>query len=129
MNGELKTKWTEALRSGMYKQVQGELYGKTEYLGQKGYCCLGVLCVAIGMDNESLFQNDTLDSVGHPELLGPWCANGRDKHFSSSDEETHTTLQRKLAAMNDNDCTFEEIAAWIDDNVPTEASDSDVTNE
>ncbi len=38
MNQEIKQKWVAALRSGEYKQGQGELNG------DGGYCCLGVLC-------------------------------------------------------------------------------------
>lgn len=128
MNSELKSKWTTALRSGKYAQCVGELYGSETGGNGKGFCCLGVLCKVVGMPNTKLFQKDTLDSVGLPELLGPWNCNNRDVHFSSSDETTMTTTQRRLAAMNDNDCTFEEIAAWIDANVPTEASDAGVEN-
>lgn len=38
MNPEIKAKWVAALRSGKYKQGQGELRD-----GKK-FCCLGVLC-------------------------------------------------------------------------------------
>ena len=37
MNPEVKKMWTEALRSGKYKQGRGYLYSEGKY------CCLGVL--------------------------------------------------------------------------------------
>lgn len=42
MNKKLKAKWVKALRSGRYKQTQGNLaIGKGPY---EMNCCLGVLC-------------------------------------------------------------------------------------
>lgn len=38
MNPEIKKRWTDALRSGNYKQTKGRLRDR------QGYCCLGVLC-------------------------------------------------------------------------------------
>lgn len=38
MDATIKAQWTEALRSGKYKQGQGKLQEKGQY------CCLGVLC-------------------------------------------------------------------------------------
>jgi hypothetical protein len=43
---EVKEKWVEALRSGKYEQGTG-------YLCRDGqYCCLGVLCDVLGIDNK-----------------------------------------------------------------------------
>lgn len=39
MKPEIKSKWLSALRSGDYKQVDGQLNK-----GDEGFCCLGVLC-------------------------------------------------------------------------------------
>lgn len=38
MKEDIKAKWVEALRSGNYKQTEGNLHDT------RGYCCLGVLC-------------------------------------------------------------------------------------
>lgn len=38
MKKSIAMKWVKALRSGKYKQTRGKLRG------QRGYCCLGVLC-------------------------------------------------------------------------------------
>ena len=47
MNKEIKARWVDALRSGVYTQTTGALRN------EKGYCCLGVLCDlhAIATDN------------------------------------------------------------------------------
>jgi hypothetical protein len=50
MNEEVKTLWTEALRSGEFEQGRGAL---TVIDGGDRYCCLGVLCkvaIANGLD-------------------------------------------------------------------------------
>jgi len=118
MLSTLKSQWVAALRSGEYKQGVGELAGRDQHATT--YCCLGVLCRVTGMSNRELFQKDTLDSVGREELLGPWNATNGDKHYNTDDEDTHTTTQRKLAAMNDNELSFSEIADWIEKNVPVD---------
>jgi len=38
VNKEIKARWVDALRSGVYNQTRGVLQN------EKGYCCLGVLC-------------------------------------------------------------------------------------
>lgn len=53
MNPKIKKLWIEALRSGKYRQVDGELRGKTKS-GKTGFCCLGVLC--------------NLHAQAHPEI-------------------------------------------------------------
>ncbi len=44
MNKKVKKKWTTALRSGQYDQIQGTLCAETVSSGRTGFCCLGVLC-------------------------------------------------------------------------------------
>lgn len=46
MNPELKKKWVDALRSGEYKQGKGILNG------ERGFCCLGVLCEVMELPKE-----------------------------------------------------------------------------
>lgn len=40
MNGSIKKRWVEALRSGRYKQGRGVLWNPSD----NTFCCLGVLC-------------------------------------------------------------------------------------
>ena len=44
MLNENAKKWTEALRSGSFKQATGHLC-KVDDAGKRTYCCLGVACV------------------------------------------------------------------------------------
>ena len=115
MNAALKTKWIEALRSGEFAQGVGELCSISNGLVE--HCCLGVLGEVAGIPREQLLSKDHLSTVGRDDLLGPWV----DGNFNADREYTHTSLQRKLAAMNDSDCEFTEIADWIETNVPAEA--------
>lgn len=43
MNPDVKAKWIERLRSGLYPQTKGNLQD------QDGFCCLGVLCDLSGL--------------------------------------------------------------------------------
>lgn len=120
MNAELKTKWIEALRSGEYIQGTGELCS-LDPRGHAEHCCLGVLAEIAGVDRMRLVDKDYLDKVGLESILGEW--NGdRFVLYQAEDSATHTTTQRKLAAMNDTGHDFPVIADWIDANVPTDAS-------
>lgn len=122
MNKELKSKWVAELRSGNYKQGIGSLCDSSHGDfgdGTTTYCCLGVLGVVCGVKPERMFHDSTLDDIQRSDLLGPW-DDGESMYFDAAQPETQTTLQRKLAAMNDNECTFAEIADWIESNVPGE---------
>lgn len=48
MNTTNVRKWVDYLRSGRYKQANGQL-AKVDKKGNKSYCCLGVGCVAMGL--------------------------------------------------------------------------------
>lgn len=47
MDAELKSKWTDALRSGEFKQHRGSLH-EGEEGSERALCCLGVLWVLSG---------------------------------------------------------------------------------
>lgn len=60
MDGQLKTRWVEALRSGKYRQGREALRTRVVEEGQiKGYvyCCLGVLCDLIEPNGWDEAQN------------------------------------------------------------------------
>lgn len=79
MDSELKTKWVEALRSGKFKQIRGNLYEKD------GNCCLGVLCVVSGMPNDNRLNDVHYTDELTNGLLGGfpsdtlWQLNDRDR--------------------------------------------------
>ena len=47
---EFAEKWIKSLRSGDYKQGRGGLYNESK----NNYCCLGVACSMLGVENERL---------------------------------------------------------------------------
>lgn len=112
---ELKDQWCAALRSGRYIQGFGYL------IAEGRYCCLGVLAELAGYKDESLQDGENppqdLTQIHRDDLLGPWSSPTDARVFSVTDSTTHTTLQRKLAAMNDSGDSFTAIADWIEHNV------------
>lgn len=117
-NPEAVKKWVEALRSGEFKQAKGVLYDREH----GSYCCLGVACflakkegvipkqarwsIPAGCDTEpALNLVDQFAPV--KEWLGLREAEGA---FGAKID------QKGLARMNDNGCTFEEIADLIESN-------------
>jgi hypothetical protein len=109
MKKQLRDEWVKALRSGKYEQT-------TETLEADGaYCCLGVLCIVAGLwipEDENDLDDD---SGSYPELraLRDRCGLG-DGHAA-------TSLQTILIKMNDAELLcFDEIADWIEANVPVE---------
>ncbi len=88
MNGELKAKWLEALRSGRYKQGRKYLRDKNNQ-----FCCLGVLC-----------------DVGAP---GQWYSFSCGSDFGIS--RGHSDM---IIMMNDTyGLSFEKMADWIEENI------------
>jgi hypothetical protein len=106
MDAELKRKWVQALRSGVYVQGFGALRRPLGYIYGKpaAYCCLGVLCELIpgGWENQYKAGMDAVLAVDN------FVAAGLDLGFD----------QMKLANMNDIDkMPFESIAGWIEENL------------
>jgi hypothetical protein len=115
MNDELKQKWIDALRSGEYAQGIGKLCSMLPG-GTFEHCCLGVLAEIAGVHRFALLEKDRLDMLMRQDLVGPWNSRSsdEDEYYSPGDEDTHTTTQRRLAAMNDNEVSFREIADYIE---------------
>lgn len=117
MDEKMKKKWTNALRSGEYRQGRQAL--KTR---DGAFCCLGVLCDIIP-DNKCddkwkddpryfgyLFRHETAekDFVSSSTYLPSTIADAYDVNIQNAYE---------LAKMNDNGSSFEEIADWIDEHM------------
>lgn len=107
-------KWLTALRSGEYKQAQETLYDPNT----KGYCCLGVACrleyplhylKASNGDFAGILQKGTTTDLMKYDL------KKIPKVLKTSSNSSN--LVGELTGMNDDGCTFEEIADWIEDNV------------
>ena len=106
MNAEIKQRWVDALRSGEYEQTRGTLH--------KGdsYCCLGVLCLVMGMTKVPLDANGNgyfIDSDGAE--VGGFISN--QEHLDTLGLEVHDIPP--LYHMNDSEGrTFNQIADYIE---------------
>lgn len=102
-NKELKEKWVKALRSGEYKQGQGELRS-----GIHHFCCLGVLCDVYDKSNWE-----------KPDELGYMYLHSTIFLPDELDDLVPISAQHLLAKMNDDDkASFNEIADWIEVHIP-----------
>lgn len=129
MNKEIKEKWLAALRSGQYVQGQNHLHSLED--GQHKFCCLGVLCDIMGeewaeQEGTQVFETSKGESGGLSlatyDSLGIWGTVRRDIPGRSSIDES---IPYHLMAFNDGVAvgeerawTFEEIADWIEENIP-----------
>lgn len=93
MDPIIKEKWVKALRDGEIKQGRGKLLSPDGAM-----CCLGVLALVQGKDDEWLTYN--ADKV--------YNFNTRPKVWP----EDH--VARKLADFNDDGQSFAEIADYIE---------------
>jgi hypothetical protein len=107
MKREIKEKWLAALRSGKYQQGRQGLKFKNGQ-GQVCHCCLGVLAELVEPEAFEKKGNDFLfhSSYGFLRL-------SRDKWLLLPEE-----AQKTLSDLNDGGRSFDEIADWIEKNVP-----------
>jgi len=108
MNPQIKQKWLNALRSNEYQQCRGRLHTNS------GFCCLGVLCDLYIKENnveweinedsgKYMFQNKGADL---PFSVIEW--SGVDSGPPGNGQIG------TLAALNDSETTFNEIANLIE---------------
>lgn len=98
MDAAIKAKWTEALRSGEFKQGRRQLYSPL----RDTYCCLGVLCRVAGIpmsdDGESTLVN-----------------GAREGYAAITASILTASTTEKLWWLNDHEGkTFDEIAVYIE---------------
>ena len=111
MHSKYKSQWLTDLRSGKYKQVTGVLRSH-----DNKFCCLGVL-------------------IDKDEVWVKW----RSQYETQTGENTSLSIEYlnrygltinemdKLITLNDvSRYTFEEIADWIELNIPTEVVHEDL---
>lgn len=128
MDPEVKTKLLAALRSGEYKQAQ-------EYLHRgDGFCCLGVLCDLYRKEKgegvwyphidgrEHMFSEfklpGTADAAFSPHEVNLWAGLSHNRNPQGEVERwENRKSMRKLASLNDQGQSFEEIAIWIEENL------------
>lgn len=135
MDAALKAKWVEALRSGDYRQGEGQLHNNDN----DTFCCLGVLCVVMGAAfGPAHIEYETDDGLAvceatHvPVLNGEVLSSGEDNELSRSLERRLGINQNTLISMNDGSYldqpdhagfvrkhSFSEIADYIEQHIPT----------
>lgn len=119
MKKEIADQWIAALRSGKYKQTQGRLCKEIDG-GDVGYCCLGVLCDLhahnttdqgewSGYCYRSLYGKDGFCQEIPPSIVTEWAG------LHADNPEWNTATHHTLAQMNDEGCSFEDIARVIAD--------------
>jgi len=107
---EFAQKWVDALKSGKYPQGEGFL--ENSY-GQ--YCCLGVACrmnhPKVDLRNKA-FIDVSKESRGHISKY----LNRSIPALLRGTDATQPFVQ-KVSKMNDDGCSFIQIAYWIEKNV------------
>lgn len=117
MREEVKDRWVAALRSGQYRQAQGDLQD-----GQ-GFCCLGVLCqlaVDEGVISAPELESDIYRYDGEAAVLprsvmswsGVLTSSGELDGVDLGEDEVVST---NLTSLNDSECwDFSRIADLIE---------------
>ena len=114
MNKAIKKLWVAALRSGEYKQGEGQLRLETET--GTSFCCLGVLCNLHAQAHPEIAAKQTKPEVymGLQDLLPPDVLTWAGLTLCSGDHVFINELNRTLARHNDEGHTFAEIADAIE---------------
>ena len=110
--------WTDALRSGRYKQGTSFLCSTAVAYEAPSFCCLGVLCDLhrddLEVDKNSVESARLYDNEEQqlPQYL-------QDKFGISETGHLCRTSSKNLATLNDAGSTFDEIADIIEENFET----------
>lgn len=126
---EFKARWLTALRSGKYQQDTRCL--RTN----RGFCCLGVACDLANpatwlhpteyndlTDQEYLLQDEWITANNSHEMpvtgdLPDAVLRALRQPSGEMDGAEPINVMRNIALRNDNGETFEQIAAWIEENL------------
>ena len=103
--GLKQKEWLKVLRSGEY--IQGVCALSKQHHDGYRYCCLGVANKIFNFEEtDNGYLVDTFHKLGLRDMRGRL----KDK-FYINDIEIHS-----LSSMNDNGCSFNEIADYIEQN-------------
>lgn len=95
-----RAEWVAALRSGKYKQTQGNLHDDV------GYCCLGVACELAGIRRTTRFIGGWVRYEGEASTL----PLGAQEWLGVKTDDPHGSDDGVYSAMNDASVPFEQIA-------------------
>lgn len=105
MKQDIKERWVAALRSGEYKQGDGQLRCISD--SSSSHCCLGVLTDLAARDGVVAWGKEAHSDLGFaPEPVAQWAGLP-----AWHDED----VQEHLAVMNDSGEPFTTIADYIED--------------
>lgn len=123
MERSLRDQWVRALRSGFYKQGIGFLCRIVD--DEPQYCCLGVLNEVLGTPkrqsaNIISYYNDFPEAPPTDEdtYYAPYTNSLYLSRYGIDGDVHHD-----LIGMNDRGRSFDEIADWIERNVPVVHTD------
>jgi len=117
----VKQKWLEALRSGKYRQTNGNLC--VEGNKRKKYCCLGVLCDLHAKETGNIFEPigdgesfAYLDENGQlPSEVMRWAGLKDDQGALKKPIEDEEGYHNSLIDLNDDaEYNFKQIAEVIE---------------
>lgn len=119
MKPAIKAQWVAALRSGKYRQTQGQLREVRDDESNKtlGFCCLGVLCNLHAQAHPRIAasQTDPGQYLGEiellPEAVRKWAGLPEQEHGA------RLVIGGQYDALtdhNDNGRTFKQIAKAIE---------------
>lgn len=108
MNANIKKNWVNALRSGVFTQVNGTL--GYDGIDVKRRCCLGVLCE---ITENTVMEGSKVLSVGRA-LKNTFIYDMPSKEVLHMAGLHHKTAH-KLAGMNDAGYSFNFIADYIEE--------------
>lgn len=111
-----KAKWLEALRSGKFKQGKRRLCQKNTD-DQFEHCCLGVACEVLNIPKEPCDVGSNNYKFTESNLYGTVYLGNLDMKYSELKPLQNDKIYSKLANMNDNGKSFDEIANWIEENL------------
>ena len=138
MRSDIAKRWAGELRSGKYAQGTDVLKSAVAAADSEiEYCCLGVLCEMAVKDRvipPPVIQDRYRSELGTPGRNTWAFCDGNEEVFSELPQKVldwaemldssgylqdplGTTAGESLSVMNDNGCTFTEIADTIEDNV------------
>ena len=107
MDPRIKEEWVKRLRSGEYEQGQGVLKDIDDT-----YCCLGVLAsIYLDEHNKGWRFEECYDRLYLPKAIVNWA--GLSNYYN----DININDKCSLVSMNDEGCSFEEIADVIEENL------------
>jgi hypothetical protein len=109
MKYEVMKQWTEALRSGKYKQGKRWLHQPEP---KNEFCCLGVLCDISELSTWSIYGTYACSSVSLPSPVKEWAGLKTNEGNFNNRWERYWSL----TYLNDSGKSFEEIADIIEEN-------------